>query len=68
MLSVWVGGVLFYLALCYSIFSGLQLLWGSYGKPDYQASEMVIGESERVMGIKDDAWDGAGLEDLKHPP
>ena len=38
-----------------------------YGKPDYQASEMVIGESERVMGIKDDAWgDGTGLEDLKH--
>ena len=30
---------------------------------------MVIGESEQVMGIKDDAWgDGAGLEDLKHPP
>ena len=27
----------------------------NYGKPDYQASEMVIGESEQVMGIKDDA-------------
>jgi len=28
----------------------------NYGKPDYQASEMVIGETQRVMGIKDDAW------------
>jgi len=25
-------------------------------KADYQASETVIGESERVMGMKDDAW------------
>jgi len=25
-----------------------------YGKPDYQASEMVIGEAGRVMGIKND--------------
>ncbi len=25
-----------------------------YGKPDYQASEMVIGEPGRVMGIKND--------------
>jgi len=34
-----------------------------YGKPDYQASETVIGETQRVMGIKDDAWgDGAGVE------
>ena len=40
-----------------------------YGKPNYQASETVIGESEWVIGIKDDAWgDGAGLEDLKHLP
>jgi len=28
---------------------------------------MVIGETQRVMGIKDDAWgDGAGVEDLEH--
>jgi len=26
-----------------------------YGKPDCQASETVIGEIERVMGIKNDA-------------
>jgi len=25
-----------------------------YGKPDYQASETVIGETGRVMGIKND--------------
>ena len=27
----------------------------NYGKPDYQASQTVIGESEWVMGAKDDA-------------
>ena len=33
-----------------------------YGKPDYQASETVIGKTGWVMGIKDDArGDGAGV-------
>jgi hypothetical protein len=38
-----------------------------YGKPDYQASAMVISESCRVVAITDETWSDSGtLEDLGH--
>ena len=39
----------------------------TYGKPDYQASAMVISEFHRVMAIIDEAQsDGGAMEDPEH--